>query len=641
MDPTAAELPPGCLVLLLRLSAGMTADVVTGRGESVAFASARFLADELLEGLVNTAASYAIGEIDVAVLGYRTTRDGSPLLFSLLPDGDPKPRLVPLSRIADMPAETRTAEGQPRKWAVLPPCEGDPCAGEALASIHLMVGIWLTGRYTNRPPVVIHCTGADGLDDAYFRVARSLSLLNTGYGPVRLLHYVFDNQGDQGPLLSCWDQLQEVSAELPENTDAGKPARRGVWVNDWDLTDQWDAIFSYTWREDTVAWVEAGAGFSRSWAMWTQKMGNTPEQWEDAFAVDAANGVAAVADGASTGIYCRTWADQLSTRFLSDRPDTRDPISLNNWVNGLRTEWRSAINYSNLNWSKQAKVDQVGAAATLLGLELGPPDAEGNRVWRACAVGDASLFWIRGGKLLASFPVVAADQFGSAPLLVRSNPGFKTLVVHAAGTCQPADRFVLATDAVAARMFKSSATGPGPDWNRFEHITEDDWRAELDTLRSANDMVNDDCTLVVLRVSGSAEDEVIETPIETPISEASEQVSTRVAEVEEVAPHPEPQSGSDLSPTGRGEGDATSQSDPVAEENTSLRLGEVADGASAQSVGEGQPEQQETADTPATEFEHEAPKIEYETPNTDHESPPAAQPPAARDGFPESTDPRD
>jgi hypothetical protein len=237
--------------------------------------------------------------------------------------------------------------------------------------------------------------------------------------------------------------------------------------------------------------------------MWTQKMGNTPEQWEDAFAVDAPNGAAAIADGASSGIYCRTWADRLSTRFLADRPDTRDPAILNKWVNGLRTEWRAAINYANLNWSKQAKVDQVGAAATLLGLELGPPDGAGALPWRACAVGDASLFWVRAGKLLASFPVVAADQFGSAPLLVRSNPGFKTQALHAAGTCEPGDRFVLATDAVAARLFKSAAAGE-VDWTRFEHVTEDEWRAELDALRSGNAMVNDDCTLVVLECAGRA-----------------------------------------------------------------------------------------------------------------------------------------
>src|SRR3954468_21000394 len=101
MDSTAAESPPGCLVLLIRLSADMTAEVVTGRGESVAFASARFLADELIEGLVNTvSAGYAVGEIDVAVLGYRASADGTPQLLSLLPDGDAKPRFVPLSRVA-------------------------------------------------------------------------------------------------------------------------------------------------------------------------------------------------------------------------------------------------------------------------------------------------------------------------------------------------------------------------------------------------------------------------------------------------------------------------------------------------------------------------------------------------------------
>ncbi len=184
--------PPGCLVLLLRLSAGMTADVVTPRGEAPGFAAARLLADELLEGLVNTAAAgYAVGDLDIAVLGYRTAEDGSPQLLSLLPDGDPRPRVVPLSEVAEMPAVPRDAEGQPRKWAVLPPCEGEPCAAAALARVHQMIAVWLTGRYASRPPVVIHCTGADGFDDAYERVARSLGLLTTAHGPPRLLHYVF------------------------------------------------------------------------------------------------------------------------------------------------------------------------------------------------------------------------------------------------------------------------------------------------------------------------------------------------------------------------------------------------------------------------------------------------------------------
>ena len=341
-----------------------------------------------------------------------------------------------------------------------------------MAGVYQMVSVWLTGRFASRPPVVIHCTGTEGLDDQYFRIARSLGLLSTGYGPVRLLHYVFDASNDEVRHL----RLLEVSGELPENAESGKPARRAFAIIDWDIIDQWDAIFRYAWREDGVAWTQAGAGFCREHAMWAQKMGNTPEQWEDAFAVDATHGAAVIADGASSGIYCRIWADQLSRRFLTDRPDTRDPVFLNKWVNALRKEWRTAIDYSNLNWSKQAKVDQAGAAATLLGLELGPADASGNRPWRACAVGDACMFWVRGGQLLASFPVVAADQFGSAPLLIRSNPGFRTLALAAAGTCLPGDRFLLATDAVAARLFKSAARGPGPEWNRFETIAEDEWR---------------------------------------------------------------------------------------------------------------------------------------------------------------------
>ena len=78
MDPTPeAPPPPGCLVLLLRLSEGMTADVVTGRGEAVAFAAVRQLADELMETLVYTAGNYSVGDIDVAVLGYRTDPDGT------------------------------------------------------------------------------------------------------------------------------------------------------------------------------------------------------------------------------------------------------------------------------------------------------------------------------------------------------------------------------------------------------------------------------------------------------------------------------------------------------------------------------------------------------------------------------------
>jgi hypothetical protein len=620
---TAAELPPGCLVVLIRLSADMAADVPTPRGEFPAATAARFLADALIEWLVDTAAQYPI---DLAVLGYRTGPDQTLQLFSLLPTEDPSARFLPLTHVARLPAEPRGGEGLPKKWTVLPPSDGEPCSADALARVYQMIGVWLTGRFSARPPVVVHCTGADALDEAYFRVARSLGLLATGYGPTRLLHHVFVAGADPVPVGAwttapddeLWAQLFESSAELPELADGSKPARRALAVNDWDIADHWSAVFDSAWRGDEIEWVGSG-GFSNERAMWAQKMGNSPEQWEDAFAVDAPGGSAAIADGASSGIYCNIWADQLSKRFLTDRPDTRDPVSLNKWVNGLRSEWRTAIKYSSLNWSKQAKVDQTGAAATFLTLEIGPSDASGCRPWRACAVGDATLFWVRNGRLVATFPVVAADQFGSAPLLVRSNPGFKTLVLAAAGVCRPGDRFVLATDAVSARLFKSAEGGPGPEWGRFESITQDEWREELDALRRANDMVNDDCTLVVLRVAGGSEEpaEPVEGLPEAAEIDESEapaglpaESGDHPAEVHDAGEGPSGHEAPKNQPTGA---PAPDQESVIGADVGDLML----DIPPAPPAGESA----------------ERPELRDE--------PPPVDPPAARDGFPESTDTRD
>jgi hypothetical protein len=520
-DPSAAE-PPGCLVILTALSAAMAEDVRLRLGhrtlddepwvcELPREFAARFLVDELLEGLVVTLqAGYPV-PLDVAVVGYSAGEDGRLRLVSLLAGEEAPPRLVPLAEVADRPVECRRREGEPRKWTVAAPCQGTAPAAAALAEVYRLVSVWLTGRYTARPPVVLHCTAGEGLDDHYRRVARSLGLLVTSFGPARLLHVGFTPDVEPtlcgqwpGPAPEPWHALFEVSAELPAEPD-GRPARRAVSVNDWSITDAWSAIFDRVPVEDPTPWTAPDtARFEPDTArgMWAQKLGNTPDQWEDAFASDPVAGVAAVADGASSGIFCRTWADQLARRFVLDRPDLRDPVTLAHWVNQLRSEWRAAINYPKLNWAQQRKVDDVGAAATLLGLEVGPLAADGHRPWRAAAVGDACLFWLRDGQLLGSFPVVAHDQFGSAPLLIRSNPGYKTLALAAAGLCRPGDVFVLATDAVAARLFRSTTHGPGPDWDGFETIPEGQWRADLDALRRGNDMVNDDCTLLTLRVAG-------------------------------------------------------------------------------------------------------------------------------------------
>jgi hypothetical protein len=168
-------------------------------------------------------------------------------------------------------------------------------------------------------------------------------------------------------------------------------------------------------------------------------------------------------------------------------------------------------------------------------------------------------------------------------------------------------------------------------------------------LRHGNDMVNDDCTLVVLRVSGGSEEaNAVEVREEEPADA-------------EATPHPEPQGGSDLSPAGRGGdvADLMSDADAPAPANTSPRWEERSPSSEA---GEGPQDDTATPSSPSTvqrvediaiaadvgdlmlDIPHDPPR-ESETPRSpepeQNESPPTVEPPAARDGFPESTDTRD
>src|ERR1700724_1946922 len=97
MDPGTTESPPGCLVVLISLSAGMSEDAWVRLSHRFSpedepdlrelpkeFA-ARFLVDELLEGLVNALAQGYPIPLEVAVLGYSAGDDGALKLVSMLP----------------------------------------------------------------------------------------------------------------------------------------------------------------------------------------------------------------------------------------------------------------------------------------------------------------------------------------------------------------------------------------------------------------------------------------------------------------------------------------------------------------------------------------------------------------------------
>jgi hypothetical protein len=269
-------------------------------------------------------------------------------------------------------------------------------------------------------------------------------------------------------------------------------------VNDFPTAAIWDLVFGDPVPPPLVE--PGGSPLVTVQSFWSQKLGNEPHYWEDAFAVGPDGTVAAVADGASEGIFSRQWASLLATRSVEDRSALTTPAVLAAWVAKCRDAFAAAIDYPNLRWSQQKKVDEVGAAATLLALEVGSPGEDGLRPWRAMAVGDACLFWRRADGSGGSFPVVDDGQLGSAPDLLRSKLGTRVPpVLAAAGTCGPGDLFLLATDAMAGRLLRER------DWKRYAALDEDAWRKEMAHLRANGQVVNDDCTLVVLGVEPKPE----------------------------------------------------------------------------------------------------------------------------------------
>lgn len=460
----SASSQPGCLLALVSLAQPMASEVKTPFGDGPAAFATRYFLDSLIDHLVATGGD-AVGALDVGVYGYRSTEAG--LSFEwLLPT--PEPTSGPLASFESLLAVEVPCrrENQPRKWIqrVDPTGEAEPVA--ALGRAHRVLAWWAARHADGRPPVFIHCSTADGFESSATATMRAIRALSVPAGPVRVAELIFKPGEDAGFLADdIWNMLFSEATSPPFESSANGPA------------------------------------FIVEREFWSPKLGNEPSMWEDAYAIGPCGKVVAVCDGASEGIFARGWAQRMAQQFVSARPDLSQRALLVQWIASAREEWHNAINYPNLRRTQQIRVDDTGASATLIALEFDSPDARGLRRWKATSVGDACLIQIRSADEWMSFPIVAADQFTSTPSLLRTKKGLAPPpVAFATGTCRPGDLFLVATDAVSARLIGDVADGP-VDWERFSCLEPEEWRVEVDLLRNSGKMVNDDCTLLVLRVA--------------------------------------------------------------------------------------------------------------------------------------------
>lgn len=223
------------------------------------------------------------------------------------------------------------------------------------------------------------------------------------------------------------------------------------------------------------------------------KAGHRADEYEDACRTSEGDRLpwcAAVADGATESAFARLWAQRLVDGFVAEEARAD---AFGGWLEACRKGWLGEVGEQTIGlpWYAAAKVEQ-GAFATFLGLHLNA-DAS----WEAVAVGDCGLFHLRGDDVLQAWPLADPAAFTNRPPLLCSLPGAAVPPpMHASGTFQAGDAFLLATDAVAAWLLRA-----GPAAART--WTADAFVRHVHQARHSGALRNDDVTLAVVSIDSA------------------------------------------------------------------------------------------------------------------------------------------
>ncbi len=252
------------------------------------------------------------------------------------------------------------------------------------------------------------------------------------------------------------------------------------------------------------------------WTLWQQKSGNAESEYEDAccysegFAPACAR--AAVADGASTAFESQAWVNLLVRRFVDDAGPRLEPPSFADWLGSVQDEWARAAAAAPPTESIYSVYDddraREGTYGTFLGMELGGLDGDGaTSWWQALSIGDTVLFHVRGGIVVGQSPKMRHSDFARGPALIHSNTDRRqadcsAIVLDGGGPLNAGDVVLVATDALAAWMTGQAEAGT-PVWDLVANIDPLSFHDLVAKLRANGDMVNDDVTVLVARLSNS------------------------------------------------------------------------------------------------------------------------------------------
>ena len=261
----------------------------------------------------------------------------------------------------------------------------------------------------------------------------------------------------------------------------------------------------------------------------TAKDGNAPGEWQDGASggvVPTGGGAGAgapsrarfvVLDGATTAYDPVRWVDQLVRSFAPQADGVEgtegprlEPAAMRAWFADMQHRWANDVrDFDSI--IEERKFAEVGSFATLLGFEIYGLDGP-EPYWRAVALGDTVLFHVRASRLIATFPPLGPEDFGTLPDGVHTLPAsldkMTERLLIGGGVLEAGDFLFAATDAMAQWILRTIQRDEAKVWDTLTTLAHPDVFAQLvaDQRReqdSAKRMKNDDVTLMRLRMLAS------------------------------------------------------------------------------------------------------------------------------------------
>lgn len=229
---------------------------------------------------------------------------------------------------------------------------------------------------------------------------------------------------------------------------------------------------------------------------YSPKIGNKPEEYEDAFAVNPGRGKLAVADGASDSIFSGLWARSLVKSYVESNLSITNDDFVERLVSAAREKWHTDIEWDTLRLFVKNKAINGSFSTMILTESIGNNSFDRVRV---LSVGDSCILMNRN-ESAASFPLEDYRDFNISPELVWSGygspfskeykwkrPPFQTRDF----IIEPGETVLMATDAVSKWILQYF-----PDsWDKVTSA-ETDLKVLFEEEVREGRMRNDDLTLL-------------------------------------------------------------------------------------------------------------------------------------------------